>query len=197
MGLPLVQLTKLMKKVLQIVKSVAYVVVVSLLVVTAVIFISSAFDLPGGVKLFTVQSGSMSPTIPMGSVVGVKSVDDYSAGDIITFMSEERDENRVYQTTTTHRIVRVVEEDGVEFVTKGDANDAEDPFAVEKELVVGKVAFWIPLLGFPISFTRTREGMFLLIIVPALVIIMMEIWNIVKEVRKLLAKSEQKDESNT
>ena len=61
----------------------------------AVFVAVSALNLPGGWKLFTVQSGSMQPAISLGSLVIVKPAGEYVVGDVITF--------KTGPTPTTHR----------------------------------------------------------------------------------------------
>jgi signal peptidase len=69
-------------------------------------------------------------------------------------------------------------------MTKGDANEDPDQWIVRKENVIGKVVFTIPFIGYLGYFVRTPIGFVLLILLPASVIIIMEIRNIVKELRK-------------
>lgn len=98
----------------------------------------------GAVPL-TVLSGSMSPTIPTGSVVLVKPVDPQAieAGDVITFQTAPGVAQFV-----THRVVRVQHDtDPLSFVTKGDANRGEDIDPVPAGAVRGEVWFHVPYLG--------------------------------------------------
>lgn len=117
-----------------------------------------------GYRFYVVLSESMKPTFDMGSVVAVKQISpsELAKGDIITF----RD---VYQTdkTTTHRIVEVKSNNGISFVTKGDANSVNDQSTVSVKDVVGKVAFHIPYIGRLLNFVRTKTGLLLLIIIPS------------------------------
>lgn len=74
-----------------------------------------------GYQLKTVLSGSMEPNIQTGSVIAVQSVKDgthFQKGDIVTFKT--KDHNLV-----THRIYKV-NNDGKQYITKGDNNDAPD-----------------------------------------------------------------------
>ncbi|RCW45264.1 signal peptidase [Halopolyspora algeriensis] len=102
-----------------------------------------------GGRTLTVLSGSMSPTIPAGSVVVTKPVDPASlhVGDVITFSSRGPDalgsSHRV-----THRIVAVDRTaESVSFTTRGDANEAVDAQPVVADDVIGKVWFHLPWLG--------------------------------------------------
>jgi len=123
-----------------------------------------------------VFTGSMEPAIPVGSVVMIKPVDPETLriDDIICFKLSE-------PTSITHRIVSITDEG---FTTKGDANEDPDQWTVKKENVIGKVILTIPLIGYIGYFVRTPIGLTLLIVLPASLIIILEIRNIIKELRK-------------
>ena len=143
----------------------------------AVFVAVSALNLPGGWKLFTVQSGSMQPAISLGSLVIVKPAGEYVVGDVITF--------KTGPTPPTHRINQV--EAGV-ITTKGDANDASDSEPVKPGQIIGKLVLTIPVAGYPVAFAKSKEGFLLLIVIPATLIIYSEILNIKNEIKKLRQK---------
>lgn len=127
--------------------------------------------------LFIIQSGSMEPTIRTGSVAVDKKADDYKEKDIITFERAEK--------IITHRITKIVEQNGENlYQTKGDANNGEDLVLVRKSDVLGKVLFAIPFLGYAMAFAKTKLGIFLLIIIPALWIIGQEVVKIKKNLKE-------------
>lgn len=151
------------------------------LLIIAGLTIISGLDIPGNYKLLTVQSGSMEPAIKQGSVVVVKPADEYHKGDVITFVDLNNPKDSV-----THRVFEVQEDTGrITFITKGDANDAPDTEKVLKGQVLGRMLFNIPFLGYPVSFAKTKEGLVLLVIVPAVIIIYSELLNIKKELAKI------------
>jgi len=55
---------------------------------------------------------------------------------------------------------------------------------VKKENVIGRAILTIPYVGYLGYFVRTPIGFTLLIIIPAILLIIMEIRNIIKELRK-------------
>ena len=147
-------------------KKAGYWFVIAVLVIIAGITAISALNIPGSIKLYTVQSGSMAPAIPAGSLVLSKPTDDYQVGHVITFKAEKDRLIKNPKYTTTHRIFEVKEtETGIEYVTRGDANDAPDSKPVAGELVLGRTIISIPLLGYPVSFAKTREGLIILIVI--------------------------------
>lgn len=128
---------------------------------------------------FLIQSGSMEPSIMTGDVIVSRKQDGYQKNDVITFYDHT---DRV----VTHRIIEIkTNENGKdEFLTKGDANQAEDIYTQPVEKVIGKVVLVIPKMGYLVAFSKTKLGMFLLILVPVVLIIYDEILNIAKEIRK-------------
>lgn len=93
-----------------------------------------------GYEIYNVVSGSMEPTIPIGSIIYVKPSDpvDIEKGDIIAFESGD--------SIVMHRVIQNDVING-EFTTKGDANAAEDINEVRYKNLVGVVAYHIPVLG--------------------------------------------------
>ncbi|MFA4818105.1 MAG: signal peptidase I [Parcubacteria group bacterium] len=159
----------------------------ALLVLIGVLVVFSFIPFPGNYKIFTVQSGSMSPAIHTGSLVFVKPLADYNVGDVITRRTKDP------KVTITHRIVSKEEIDSpqfgeaggkIAFETKGDANDSSDMEKFTAEGIVGKVFLIIPLLGYPVAYAKTTPGIILLIIIPAVIIIYDEIQKIKKEIAK-------------
>ena len=102
-----------------------------------------------GVATLVVATGSMSGTIEEGDLIIVKRADEYKIGDIVTFLGQGD------EIPTTHRIIRI---DGDKFYTKGDANNAEDPRAVLKEDVVGKVVGTVPYVGLFFRWLKEELG---------------------------------------
>lgn len=106
-------------------------------------------DVPmvGGYSALIVLSGSMEPTIMTGEVIVVHAENDYNVGDILTY--------RDGSILVTHRII---EKNDSTFITRGDANNTNDP-PVEKSRAVGKTIFHIPYLGKLILFVQKPVGL--------------------------------------
>jgi signal peptidase len=105
-----------------------------------------------GVGSATVVSGSMEPAIHVNDMVVTIPVRNIQKNDIVTV--------RGMNFTTTHRVVKV---DKNTITTKGDANNVTDT-PITKKVVVGKVAFVIPKIGYVGRFLGTPVGIFLLTI---------------------------------
>lgn len=141
------------------------------------LLLSSALPIPGGVKTFVVQSGSMEPEIGTGSVVIVKPAKSYAVGDVITFGPRSKT-----KSPTTHRIVEV-KADG-NFVTRGDANNAEDMRTVSRYEVIGKVLFSVPYIGYAVAAAQKPWGFVAIVVIPAVIIIWEEAGKIWAELKK-------------
>ncbi len=95
-----------------------------------------------GIKTYVIISGSMQPELKIGDIVVVKKItqEDLKVGDIISF--------RHGQSVITHRISRIIEEDGErKYITKGDFNNAEDSESVTYNNIEGKVIRSVPQFG--------------------------------------------------
>jgi signal peptidase len=126
-----------------------------------------------------VLSGSMEPRMSPGDAVIVREVppSEIEEGDIITFQTNS-------ETPTTHRVMDVQEtEDGVAYVTKGDANEERDPGMVPADRVVGEVIFVIPFLGHVVQFANTQMGFLTLVLTPMLLFVLSELWELTKSIR--------------
>lgn len=167
-----------------------------LLVVIALLSFAHNLSVPKGFRFLSVMSGSMEPAIKMGSVVVVQPKQDYQPKEVITFKEESERSVSNPKRTKTHRIVEAKNEnDKVFYTTKGDANDTPDGESVDKDLVLGKVIFSIPYLGYLVSFAKTQTGLIALIIIPGTIIIYSELTTIVKEVKAIFSRYKQKDKS--
>jgi len=141
-------------------------------------------------KLYTVMSGSMEPTIKVGSVIISIPQKNYEVGDVVTYK-----DNLSKYKFTTHRIVEIKEVNGKkEIYTKGDANDSLDGEAISEANILGKSLFDIPYLGYLVSYLKNPIGLILIIIIPSTIIIYEEIRKIRIEIlNKINLKSSKKN----
>lgn len=142
--------------------------------VVVAVFVAIAFPgVAGADHSYVVLSDSMSPAIGAGDVVFVSAVpaDRIGEGDVVTYRG---DAGRV-----THRVVEVVDADsGPRFRTKGDANEDPDPGLVAPGDVVGVVRFTVPLAGHVVSFAQSDLGVVALVVVPALLLLVTELYDL-------------------
>lgn len=111
-----------------------------------------------GNRLYIVDSGSMMPTINVNSLIIVKEklAEEIEVGDIITYYGRER-VNRI-----THRVVDKVD-NGEAFITRGDANNTDDPNPLGRERLIGKVIYSLPYIGYVFRFLSSTPGIVFII----------------------------------
>lgn len=121
--------------------------------------------------IFTIMSGSMAPAIGTGAVVAIPQqtiTQSYQPSNIVTFHSS--------RGLITHRIIEVVTTNSAEkYRTQGDANPLPDHDLLNHEDIVGPVRVTVPLLGYLVTWLKTKVGFAVLILLPATGIIMQEL----------------------
>ena len=108
-----------------------------------------------GHQLLVVRSGSMGPVFPTGSVVAISSItaaeaNNIPVGSIVAFRSLANPNILI-----THRVIsRLTPTAGAtaaepaQYVTKGDANAAEDGTILTASRIVGTYSFSVPRAGY-------------------------------------------------
>lgn len=111
-----------------------------------------------GYSCFAVASGSMHPTLPVGSLVVVQEIpfDQMQEGQILTFRAANNPKK-----TFTHRAVEIDRDEQLIY-TRGDANEINDPLPTEAKYCAGKVVYSFPLFGFVFLFVSSPAGPVLL-----------------------------------
>lgn len=124
--------------------------------------------LPGLFHIYplVVQSGSMEPVYPVGSMIYVKKVetDALSEGMTVTFCLPDG------ETFVTHRIIDIDVQEGFIY-TKGDANELEDGAATPFSRIIGRPFFCIHGLGYVAEYLSSpvgKAGIMLLVVMVCL-----------------------------
>lgn len=137
---------------------------ITLLAVAA--YFAGALVLRVNPPALAIQNKSMNPTIAKGSVAIIKGSDPrtLTQGDIIAIKLTAPEQTKYdLPREIVRRIVKITRTNGTElFITKGDGNPANDPFSVNPSAVSGKVIGSIPLLGYPILFFSSKQGIIFL-----------------------------------
>lgn len=125
-----------------------------------------------------VRSGSMSPTIPTGSIVFYKKVNaaNVKVGDIIVFAKPGVPGEKV-----THRVYQIGHSaTGNYFVTKGDANGTPDDWRIPAVGTGWVSVFHVPTVGYALVDLQSTLARLLLLVIPAILlggITLYEIWH--------------------
>lgn len=152
---------------------------VLLVVLLSPFLIVAAPQIIGGNGSYTVMSGSMGDALPVGSILITRHVEpgNINEGDIVLFEDGEDD-------YVTHRVIEIAEDNGTyQFTTKGDANENADLTPRSGSEVGGKKLLVIPYLGYITSQIRSDIGMIAFILLPALLLVGMQLGMLFRELR--------------
>lgn len=119
-----------------------------------------------GLRVFSIQTDSMYPTLNPGDLIIDKAVKDSSqlqVGDIITYWTVINGE----RVLNTHRISQIYDGGGhLIFETKGDNNSISDSLTVHESEVVGIYSSRIAGVGKVFDYLQTSTGFLIVVVVP-------------------------------
>ncbi len=177
------------------------VLVTILLILAVILCISIVFQLLNhgsvsffGHMMFRVVTGSMEPTMSVGTLLVTKEVDIASIqiDDIVCFRTYDA---MIYGSVVTHRVVDILQDaDGILLQTKGDANLIADGYFVSQENLVGKVVWFTgknSVLSTIFSFLSNKVGFLGCIVFPCLLVSGMVLQNSVKNIRNEIRQVQQ------
>lgn len=158
-----------------------------------------------GYSMFRVVTGSMEPTIPVGSLLICKQtgMETVQVGDIICFRAQE---SVIFGQMVTHRVTGIFSavDGSLLFETRGDANLVADGFMVSQNNFVGKVVWYTGannVLSSILSFFSNKIGFLACIVIPILLLgglLMKEcVNNIRSELRKAMEELERESVPET
>ena len=116
-----------------------------------------------GLQPMVMVTGSMTKSIPVGSIVVDQTVSPSSlrVGDVISFRKPLGSPG-----IATHRIIEIQRSNGhVVYRTKGDSNPIADPWAIvfERNMQAHRVIFHAPYIGYALLFAHSQLGIIVLI----------------------------------
>ena len=119
-----------------------------------------------GIRMFSIQTESMYPTLLPGDLIfdtAVKDAGELRNGDIITYWTVINGE----RVLNTHRVDQIYDGGGyLIFSTKGDNNTTADPLTVHESEIVGKYSFRVEGLGKVFDYLQTSTGFLIVVVVP-------------------------------
>lgn len=146
-----------------------------------------------GYSLFRVVTGSMEPTIPVGSLLVCKHVgmEAVQLEDIICFRAQE---SAIFGQMMTHRVTGIfpMADGSLLFETRGDANLTADGFLVSQTNFVGKVIWHTgasSVLSSILSFCSNKIGFLACIVIPILILGGLLMKDCVNNIRSELQKA--------
>lgn len=152
-----------------------------LLAGAGLIALGGAGLLPGGIRFYSVLTGSMEPALPRGSLVLAKEPNEGfnpKSGDILTFQQPGSPDRLI-----THRLIGTAQVGPATFYkTKGDANNSPDPWQVSYGQIKAKEIFSIPILGNLVTLLNTKTGIALFVLVPVAILAFQDVYQINKAI---------------
>lgn len=159
-----------MKKILKHIGKMIYIFLLAILIILIIFAVvqktSDNRKSIGGIKIFTVITGSMIPVYEIGDILIVKEAvpEEIKVEDDIVYQGEK---GSFKGKTITHRVISIKKkEDGnYGIITKGVANLSQDP-EINQTQVLGKVIFKVPIISFILKIiTNVYVWMFVPVII--------------------------------
>ena len=116
--------------------------------------------MPLGFGASVVLTGSMEPELSANDLIFVTEQDSYSVGDVVVYQS--------YGSLIVHRIIEI---NGEEVITQGDANNTPDQ-PIKLSDIKGEVAWKISYVGVVLNFIKSPLGV---VIILAAAFLLMEL----------------------
>jgi len=183
--------TGVFKKILNILGNAVLIVLIAI----GILIAFSLVPVKGNYQVMSVMSGSMEPTIPVGSLIVVKPSSSYEVGDIITFLPMNA---KTKKENITHRIFSIKQENGNKlFETKGDANKSPDEELITQDRIIGKHLFTVALLGYVLTYIKTLPGLLFIVLIPSVIIIYEEMKKIKNEAKNAIQKRRERIRAKT
>ena len=174
---PVKKPTTTQKVISTIINVVLVIAIVLAVLATYVSFATQSGNVPAvlGLRLYSVQTSSMEPTLMKGDLVistAVKDPKTLQRGDIITYWTVIDNE----RVLNTHRIVEISDVSGsLGFTTKGDNNSTNDAQYVHQRDVVGKYSARIDGVGKVFDYLQTSTGFLLVVVIPVLIFLLYQL----------------------
>ena len=125
-----------------------------------------------GWRLQVIETGSMAPAYPAGSLVVVTPVDKPALRPGLTVVFEDP---LVRGRWIAHRLVKRLPSRSPMWMTKGDANAESDPAPVSSHAVQGRVRWAVPHLGRVVSFASGGPAIAALVGIPLALLLITEL----------------------
>lgn len=169
---------KVLKTVWNILYTLMFILVVLMLIVVIMQRVTNNNITIGGVRLFSVATGSMAPVYNVGDVLISKEIEPekIKVGDDIVYQGEK---DSYSGKVITHRVISIEkQEDGnYKIITQGVANNTQDP-EIDQTQVYGKIICKLHILSFLGKLTRNIYTFYFIIFIPVAILIYKNVKNI-------------------
>ena len=198
-GIKKIKENKLLKIIWNVIYTFMFLIVLLMLLVVVMQRVTDNSITIGGIRMFTVATGSMKPVYEVGDVLISKEIEpeEIKVGDDIVYRGKK---SSFSGKIITHRVISIdKQEDGnYKIVTKGTANQKEDP-EINQTQVYGKIIYKVKTLSYIGRITQDIYVFYFIIFVPIGLLIFKQIKNIVNcmAYRKQEDNKEENNEENS
>lgn len=187
-------------KVKKIINTIVDIIVVLILIVSILVVVlsltSKSQGVPNilGIAPLSVESYSMEDTINKGDLIFCEVIEEleyeFEVGDIVTFPITIDG----VDTLNTHRIVEVIEDEGITYYrTQGDNpetnSEPDEELQTSYTILAKYTGKKIPAVGNFLSFIRTQLGFFLCVLLPMIIFF---IYEAIRVVMNIVAYNKEK-----
>lgn len=181
-----------------VVVTVMLILAVMLCLFVVVQLLSNGYVNIGGFMMFRVVTGSMEPTMSVGSLLVAQETDisAIAVNDIVCFRTQEAP---IQGSFVTHRVISILAgaDGSVLLQTQGDANLAADNYFVNAQDLVGKVIWHTgddSMLASVFSFFSNKVGFLGFIVFPCLLLAAIVLRGCVNNIRAELEEAKRREE---
>ena len=187
---------KVLKFIGNVLYTIMFILVVLMLLVVVMQRVTNNNIAIGGIRMFSVATGSMIPVYEVGDILISKEIEPekIEVGDDLVYLGKEGSfKNKI----VTHRVNSIEkQEDGnYKIITQGVANNAEDP-EINQTQVLGKVMFKMHLLSYLGKLVRNVYMFYFVIFIPVGILVYRNIKNLMNAAREEDDDEEEDKEKN-
>lgn len=183
--------TSTLHKILTVVGTILCVILLPILIINLTLIVKSYTnqdEVPsvGGYLPLIVLTDSMYPAIESGDLIicHTAEAEEIKVGDVIAFFDPAGNGT----TIVTHRVMEVVNDGELSFVTKGDNNNTEDKLPVPGKNLVGVYCSRIDGAGNIAMFMQSSTGLIVCVVLPIIILVAYDIIR-----RRIYEKSKEDD----
>lgn len=180
---------KVLKTIWNILYTLMFIIVVLMLIVVIMQRVTNNNITIGGIRMFSVATGSMVPVYNVGDVLISKEIEPekIKVGDDIVYQGEK---GSYSDKVITHRVISIEkQEDGnYKIITQGVANNAQDP-EIDQTQVYGKIICKLHILSFLSKITRNIYAFYFIIFIPVAILVY-------KNVKNMMSIGDEEEEND-
>ncbi len=185
---------KIIKGIWAVIRAILSVLLVILLAIVLTQRLTNNKNAVLGFRIFTVVTESMVPQFEVGDAIFTKQIQpsEIKVGDDVTYIGTE---GSFKDKIVTHKVIKAEknEEGKYIFVTKGIANEKEDP-EINETQIYGKVLYKIRSISYINRVIGNLYGMYFAIFIPLGIIMFIEYAGYKKDLKDELEEENEEDE---